>query len=233
VNTLLGLLVDASADDVKQPRVTPIRERIVRGPEPAVGERQVHNQQIHALVQQLFFRRESKPARHVGFVTVEGFTDTATLCLQVATVLADEDRYDVGLIDANPESLPLETRLKISVASRDEPTVTIGPRLWLVPRQSWLPAPCGHRVTDQNLSRLHELTAEFDFSILWCAPASWLTASIGQTCDGLVLVLTANKTRRIVASHIKDQLSKAHVAVLGTVLADRRFPVPQGLYRSL
>jgi len=48
-----------------------------------------------------------------------------------------------------------------------------------------------------------------------------------------VLVLTANKTRRLVAAQIKDQLSKAQVPLLGTVLAERRFPVPQGLYRSL
>ncbi len=88
-------------------------------------------------------------------------------------------------------------------------------------------------MSDQNLSRLRELTTEFDFSILWCAPVSWLTASIGQACDRLVLVLTANKTRRLVAAQIKDQLSKAQVPLLGTVLAERRFPVPQGLYRSL
>jgi Mrp family chromosome partitioning ATPase len=103
----------------------------------------------------------------------------------------------------------------------------------MVPRQSWLPDAGGRRLTDQNLSRLREITTEFDFSILWCAPVSWLTASIGQACDGLVLVLTANKTRRLVAAQIKDQLSKAQVPLLGTVLAERRFPVPQGLYRNL
>jgi Mrp family chromosome partitioning ATPase len=103
----------------------------------------------------------------------------------------------------------------------------------MVPRQSWLAESDGQRVTDHNLSRLRDLTAEFDFSVLWCAPVSWLTTSIGQACDGLVLVLTANKTRRLVAAQIKDQLSKAEVPLLGTVLAERRFPVPQGLYRSL
>ena len=103
----------------------------------------------------------------------------------------------------------------------------------MVPRQSWLPDARGQRITDQNISRLRELTAEFDFSVLWCAPVSWLTASIGQTCDGLVLVLTANKTRRLVAAQTKDQLIKAQVPLLGTVLAERRFPVPQGLYQNL
>ena len=103
----------------------------------------------------------------------------------------------------------------------------------MVPRQSWLSDEGGQRITEQNLARLRELTTEFDFSILWCAPVSWLTLSIGQVCDGVVLVLTANKTRRLVAAQIKDQLNQAQVPLLGTVLAERRFPVPQGLYRSL
>ena len=193
----------------------------------------VHDDQIHALVQQLFFRHESKPVRHVGFATVEASTETATLCLEVAAALAEESKYDVGLIDAYPDSVPLETKLQIPSPNPAEATWPIAPRLWMVPRQSWLPEECGQRITDQNLSRLRELTTEFDFSILWCAPVSWRMASIGQTCDGLVLVLAANKTRRLVAAQIKDQLSKAQVPLLGTVLAERRFPVPRGLYRSL
>jgi hypothetical protein len=230
VNTLLGLLEQAPvAND--QPRVTPIREQAQR---PVVSPPfSVHKQQIHALVQQLFFRHESKSVRHVGFVAVEPSTETAALCLEVATSLAEENGFDVGLIDAHPDSVPLQTRLHLPSPNRAEPSWPIAPRLWMVPRQSWLPDDCGQRVTEQNLSRLRELTAEFDFSILSCAPVSWLTATIGQTCDGLVLVLTANRTRRLVALQIKDQLRQAQVPLLGTVLADRRFPVPQGLYRSL
>ncbi len=240
MNSLLGLLDEAPAA-AEQPRVTSIRDRVQRAAVSAaaavhdqpIHSQQIHSQQIHALVQQLFFQRDSKPARHVGFVTVEASTDAATLCLQVARALAEEDRYDIGLVDANPDSPPLQTQLDISVPSRAEATWTIAPRLWMVPRQSWLPDARKSQVGVQNLSRLRELIAEFDFSILWCAPVSWLTASIGQTCDGLVLVLTANKTRRIVAAQFKEQLSKAKVPLLGTVLADRRFPVPQRLYRSL
>jgi hypothetical protein len=230
VNTLLGLLAETPSA-AEQPRVTPIREQVQR---PAVSSTpSVNDGQIRALVQQLFFRRESKPVRHVGFVPIEASTETATLCLEVARVLAEEDRYDVGLIDAHPDSVPLQTKLQIPSHNRAEASWPMAPRLWMVPRQSWLPDPSEQRIAEQNLSRLRELTTEFDFSILWCAPASWLTASIGQTCDGLVLVLAANKTRRLVAAQIKDQLSKAQVPLLGTVLAERRFPVPQGLYRSL
>jgi Mrp family chromosome partitioning ATPase len=238
VNTFGELLAEIPTEvptevptNAKPPRVTPIREHFQRtGVSPVASLR---DEQIQGLVQQLFFRRGLGPVRHVGFSSVEASTGTATLCLDVARALAAEDRYDVGLIDAHSDTVRLQNHLQILSSNSAEPNWPIAPRLWMVPRQNWLPDACGQRTTDQNLSRLRELTTEFDFSILWCAPASWLAASIGQACDGLVLVLTANKTRRLVAAQIKDQLSKAKVPLLGTVLAERRFPVPQGLYRSL
>jgi hypothetical protein len=230
VNTL-GELLNKRSVAAEEPSVAPTREQSQRKGVSLIAS--VRDDQIHALVQQLFFRHESKPVRHVGFATVEASTETAMLCLEVAAALAEESRYDIGLIDAYPDSVPLETKLQIPSPDPAEATWLIAPRLWMVPRQSWLPEDSGQRITDQNLSRLRELTTEFDFSILWCAPVSWRMASIGQTCDGLVLVLAANKTRRLVAAQIKDQLSKAQVPLLGTVLAERRFPVPRGLYRSL
>jgi len=230
VSTFQELLVETPSV-AEQPRVTPMREEVQHKTVPPGAS--LHDEQIHALVQQLFFPHESALARHVGFAPVEASTATAALCLEVARALAEEDRYDVGLIDTHAGPVLLQTQLQIPPPTLPLTTWPIGPRLWMVPRQSWLADACGRRVTDQNLWRLRELTAQFDFSILWCAPVSWLTAAIGQTCDGLVLVLTANKTRRLVAAQIKDQLSKARVPLLGTVLADRRFPVPQRLYRSL
>jgi hypothetical protein len=184
-------------------------------------------------VQQLFFRGKSAPVRHVGFAAIEASTATAELCLDVATSLAEGGRYDVGLIDAYPSSPLLQTELRITSPSVTESSWWIAPRLRIVSREHWLPQSDGAALTEKSLTRLREITAEFDFSILWCAPVSWLTVNIAQACDGLALVLTANKTRRLVAAQIKDQLNRAQVPLLGTVLAGRRFPVPQSLYRSL
>jgi hypothetical protein len=230
VSTFREFVADVPIE-VQEPRVTPIREQTeLKAGRAALS---VHEEQIHALVQQLFFRHEPEPVHHVAFAPIEASTSTASLCFDVARALSQEDGCDVGLIDANPDSALLQTELQIATPSHALGTWPIAPHLWMVPRQSWLRYGCGQRITEQNLSRLRELTSEFDFSILWCAPVSWLTASVGQTCDGLVLVLTANRTRRLVAAQIKDQLGKAKVPLLGTVLAERRFPVPQGLYRNL
>jgi hypothetical protein len=230
VNTLQGLFVHTPPEG-EQPHVIPIREPMPHEPLPSAMS--LHDEQVHALVQQVFFTHESTLVRHVGFVTADSTTENAALCLDVARCLAAENIYDVGLIDTRPDSAPLQSRLQIPSPARADGSWLIAPRLWIVPRQSWLPKAAGMRIIDQHLARLREITAEFDFSILYCAPASWLTARIGQSCDGLVLVLTANKTRRLVAAQIKQELNKAHVALLGSVLVERRFPVPRSLYRSL
>lgn len=215
----------------EQPRGTPILEEVR---EEAVSRIvSLRDEQIQALVEQLFFRPDSAPVRYVGFAASEPSTGTAQLCLEAARVLAQEGRYDVGLIDANPDAVPLQTQLEVAPTVRPEATWPIAPRLWLVPRQSWLPASQGQRIPGQSFSRLRELTTEFDFAFLCCPSALWLTTRIGRACDGLVLVLTANKTRRLAAVQMKDLLRKAGVPLLGTVLAERRLPVPEGLYRRL
>jgi Mrp family chromosome partitioning ATPase len=227
--TSLGLLAEPTIATEPQ-RVTTLRE--VAASPAASRVYSVHDEQIQALVEQLFFRQNPALVRHVGFAAVEAQTETAQLCLDVATVLAESGNYDVGLIDVQMQSPPLHAQLQIPDGSRAETSWLIGPRLWLTPRRSWLDdGP--QRIWDSSLARLRTATMEFDFSILCMDPVSWLTAKLSQTCNGLVMVLTANKTRRLVATQRQDQLRRARVPLLGTVLADRRFPVPPGLYRNL
>jgi hypothetical protein len=146
--------------------------------------------------------------------------------------LSETGSHDVGLIDARLQSAPLHEELGISAGNESESSWQIGPRLWLAPRQCWLDDD-PQRVWDPSLTRLRSTTMDFDFSILCFDPVSWLTTRLSQSCHGLVMVLTANKTRRVVAAKMQEQLHRARVPLLGTVLADRRFPVPTRLYRNL
>lgn len=230
MNSLLGIFADAPAP-ARQPIVTPIREENQR--KAVFPASSVHEEQIRSLVQQLFFRADSNPARCVAFVSVDASDEISPLCLEVARSLSSEDRYDVGLIDAHSDPSLLQSRLRIAPPSRPELTWPIAGRLWMVPRQSWQSDDMRQQVTEQDLARLRDLTTEFDCSVLWCGSVSWRTLSIGKLCDGAVLVLTANKTRRLVAAQVRHQLQDAQIPLLGTVLTERRFPVPKSLYRSL
>lgn len=229
MNTLAGLLTEAPiAPDIQgMPSIQEAAVETVR----TMGS--VRDEQIQSLVHQLFFRPAATPVRHVGFVAADPETETAQLCLDVATALAGMGTYDVGLIDARLQSVALHTQLEIT-PDRDEGVAwQIAPRLWLAPRRIWLDDSPSQRVWDPSLAQLRTATMEFDYSIVCFDPISWVTTRISQTCDGLVLVLTANRTRRLVAAQIREQMKKARVSLLGTVLAQRQFPVPEGLYRKL
>jgi Mrp family chromosome partitioning ATPase len=56
---------------------------------------------------------------------------------------------------------------------------------------------------------------------------------LGYVVDAAVLVIEANKTRRLAAGKAKERLEAAGVRLLGTVLNDRTFPIPDTLYKFL
>jgi len=228
MNTLAGLLNEPPVA-IESPELDAVREPSDATASPADW---IHEEQIQGLVQQLFFQGESR-VRHVGFTAVEAGAETAQLCLNVATALAATGAHDVGLIDAGLQSVPLHSQLEIELDGDAGGALALGPRLWLVPRSSWLGRSTTQRIWDPSLSRLRAATMEFDHSVVAFDSLSWVTARISQICDGLVLVLTANKTRRLVAVQVREQLKRARVPVLGVVLAERHFPVPERLYRSL
>jgi Mrp family chromosome partitioning ATPase len=55
---------------------------------------------------------------------------------------------------------------------------------------------------------------------------------LGQLADGVILVLEAHTTRKAAARKIKESLG-AQSRILGIVLTERRFPVPERIYRRL
>ena len=84
-------------------------------------------------------------------------------------------------------------------------------------------------------SRLAELRNEFEYAVIH-GPAAGISseaALLGQLTDGIILVLGAHSTRRATARKIKETLEAAQSRILGTVLSERAFPVPERIYRRL
>ena len=104
-------------------------------------------------------------------------------------------------------------------------------KLWLLEgkRCSGNLAPTG-----DLYSYLGAVRAEFQYSIVLGSPAdSNAMIEAARFCDGVVLVVSALHTRRAAALQIKRTMEEVGVRLMGTVLADREFPIPQRLYRSL
>jgi len=58
-------------------------------------------------------------------------------------------------------------------------------------------------------------------------------AGLAAGCDGVVLVLKANASRREPSRKLVDDLRTAKVQVLGAVLNQRTFPIPESIYKKL
>jgi Mrp family chromosome partitioning ATPase len=87
----------------------------------------------------------------------------------------------------------------------------------------------------QLKERLSQLRDEFEYMLI-DAPGTSVCGDaqvLGQVADAAVLVIEASSTRRLPARKAKEALEAAGVRLLGTVLRNRSFPIPEDLYRKL
>jgi len=98
---------------------------------------------------------------------------------------------------------------------------------------------CGEAQTlwksERMRSRLAELRAEYSYVLVDGPQVSQHSAAtlLGQMADGVILVLESKVTRRETARTAKENLTAANVRILGAVLNNHTFPIPEALYRRL
>jgi len=201
---------------------------------------QFADEQIRSLMRQVFFSSVTPPARQVVFSAVERGTDVRALCTRVGEALAAETNGDVAVVaDYSPISSS-ETYRSESTEYAEENRITplreagkrVRDSLWLVP----LREKGTHGASTASLhGYLGQIRREFEYSIVAGAQGRESTDAItmAQFADGLILVLSAQYTRRVAARRVIDDLESARVRLLGTVLRDREFPIPERIYRRL
>jgi len=202
-------------------------------------------EQIRGLVRQVFFSstpsNTARPIRQIVFSGVETETDIRTICRRVGEALAFETTASIAVVGAHPHLLRdfqawpqkatphnagNENTALRQIATRVKANV------WLVPRDAR--SRDATPTTSLHLF-LSDLRREFEYSIVEGPPAgeSNAAAAMAQLVDGIILVLSARRTRSATARKIKETLDAAQARVLGTVLSDRVFPIPEKLYRRL
>jgi len=82
---------------------------------------------------------------------------------------------------------------------------------------------------------IDSLRDQFDFILVEAPPAleSALAYAMGSICDGVVMLVEAEKTRWQVAESVAENLRKNGGNVLGVVLNKRRYHVPGFIYKHL
>jgi hypothetical protein len=195
-------------------------------------------EQIRGLVRQIFFSHIARPVRQVLFSAVEADTDIRAVCRRVGEALTLETAERIAVVGAYPKIVAdaddpqPSTEIDKGKSSLRQSAARLRGNLWLVPSE--VSTRLGTSTASLH-SLLCDLRREFEFSIVEAPPAceSNSAAAMAELSDGIVLVLSANRTRRHAARKTKEILEAARARILGVVLTDRAFPIPEKIYRWL
>jgi len=198
-------------------------------------------EQIRGLVRKVFFSNVERPVRQVVFSALDAETDVKSICRSVGEALAAETASKVAVVGEYPEALPDAELYQAETGGRSPGNGSAQPvraatrlrgNLWLVPAAQ---REGGSGATALLHSHLGEMRREFEYSIVAGPPAgeSNEVLAVAQFADGIILVLSADRTRRIAARKILEMLGGTGARILGTVLSDRIFPIPDSIYRRL
>jgi Mrp family chromosome partitioning ATPase len=83
--------------------------------------------------------------------------------------------------------------------------------------------------------RFQELRKEFDYIVMNAPPLNVYADGmvLGRLMDGVVVVLEANASRREAALRVTNSLRTTNIPILGAVLNNRTFPIPEAVYKRL
>jgi Mrp family chromosome partitioning ATPase len=109
------------------------------------------------------------------------------------------------------------------------------PDLWLLPAGKTSTELSFHEIADGLRVRIDELRGAFRYVVIHGARLRLEGGAMlmSRWTDGVVLILEANTTPRDSAKRAKEILQAAKVSLLGVVLNNRTFPIPEAIYRRL
>jgi Mrp family chromosome partitioning ATPase len=194
------------------------------------------------IVERLYLAAEGTAPQSLLFVSLESRSGD-TLCGRVAESLAAQVSGRVCVVDTNFGRPSLHSHFRVpndrglaGAVTSDDPIESFGHRiagtdLTVVPAGGRWEVSASERLAD----RIRELREHFDYVLVQSAVGSDAADAcfLGRLLGSAVLVIEAHKTRRDTAARIKSQLQQNGVSVLGAVLNNRTFPVPQSLYSKL
>jgi hypothetical protein len=193
------------------------------------------HEQLRGLVRQVFFTGGAQSAKQVVFSATEANTDVAGICDQVGRALALETRADVAIVGREPQTAMIRAPGEGIGGVIKSWSDQLEANLWRVKAFGWREGGEESGAGPYWLSCLSGLRIEFEYAVIHgpVAGTSSEAEVLGQLADGIILVLGAHTTRRAAARKIKERLDAAQARILGVLLSERTFPVPERIYRRL
>lgn len=197
------------------------------------------------LVQRIFPINAQSTPQLVLFSSLESETDACSIAARTAEILAARAEGPVCVVDANLRSPLVHRHFGIENGRGFSDSVCEpGPvqdfalhlsntNLWVMPTgsasaQLWVP-----EISKCVSSRMMELRTLFRYIIV-NSPLflERLPALQSFAADGLVLIVEANATRRETVRQVMEELQMVGARVLGVVLNNRTFPIPDAIYHK-
>lgn len=223
----------------------PAHPSIVKEVVPMLANRagDARGEEMLRLVQSAFLSTNGSAPRQVVICGVDGVNESSAICANTGRTLAANSSQQVCLIDANVRTPHLSGMFGVDkMTSFSTKTVSAREHCLQIENNLWLAGPSLLADNSRVLLPVHELKERlaqlrdvFEYVII-DAPGTSVCGDaqlLGQVVDAAILVIEANRTRRLTVRRAKDTLDAAGVVVLGTVLHNRTFPIPEGLYKRL
>lgn len=204
-------------------------------------------EELVKLVQTVFLLPGENSPKVVVFTGAESAAGCSSICAGAAEALAANVDESVCLVDSNLRypslhlCLGVENSKGLGEALVDPDPIQEyvrkmpGDGMWLL-SAGHFSSPLARTVNSSRLgARINELRQEFRF-ILMDSPSVNVYSdaiALGQSADGVVLVVSANSTRKEAGRRAKESLEMAGARLLGAVLNNRTYPIPQPLYNCL
>ena len=198
------------------------------------------------LVQRLFIA-QARTHSVVAFCPVESGSGCSWVITRLARILSRSLSKSVCVVDADFRA-PSQHRNFVlnsakgfaqaiveSIPVRGLCQQVSGTSLWVLPSGGAFADPYRFLLADRLNARIQELRKEFDY-VLIDTPAAGAYADatlIGRWTDGIVMVLGADRTRHETAIGVRENIDGLGIPVLGAVLNERSYPIPDCVYRRL
>jgi hypothetical protein len=199
------------------------------------------------LVQRVFPPTAHNGPQVVLFSSLDNDAECLSICARTAEILTSRGDGPVCVVDANfhapslhryfcVENLKGLAEAALETVGIENFVQQIGEsNLWLMPSGRAMSQLTFSAITDGLRKRMTELRYAFKYVVIQAGALRLETTELlmSRWTDGVVLVVEANSTPRELAKRVKDNLQTAKVKLLGVVLNNRTFPIPESLYRSL
>ncbi|HKW62499.1 MAG TPA: hypothetical protein VJN89_08150 [Candidatus Acidoferrum sp.] len=205
------------------------------------------HQEAFKLVERVFLLAGCEAPHVVAFCGVDENTAAARICARTGEILARHTNSEVCLVDGNPQAPGLhecfdaDNVTGLANASLEPGQIRSfvqplnGGKLFLLTAGSHCTENGALWDSEQIPLRLAELRSEFSYVLVNAPPVNrHIGATLfGRMSEGVVLVLESNQTLRETARKAKEDLEAAGVRLFGAVFTNRKFPIPETIYKKL